>query len=716
MASPTVSGGINEPDPNLQVKSQKFPLLVRRCGAWAVEVSLIVFSGLIPFSIGQAVNRGPQSVPLNPIVASTSEAIARTLAIPIRDRNPRVAPLTNLFWTGALLAPIALAGWQLYLLAKTGQTLPKRWFGVRVVASGRPPGWARVLVRESLGRWGVPIGVAYTLWRLSGAYPDLLILTALSSFTLLGDGAVARLDSKRRTGHDRLARTFVVDALKPYPQPPTTNPFQGSDWTEEDAAIAAIVLTPETPSQKSANLWVWMRQHPGLTLLVVTTVGMVAVLGTFVGTQIYIQSQANLRDFKQRDDEVFLALVSKLSPATPNAATERRAAILALGAVNDPRATPLLVDLLGQEDNAAMLEVIQQALVSRGLKALPYLQRLNQAFSNDLDSMRFGGNAQEKQLVALRQRATQRAVAKILTVYSGSLNNIDLSRIDLGQTASGPTQFTLVLDKADLSGIRLRSASLTNANLQGVRFSGAGEDRRFGTFDDWIADLSGADLEGANLTGAFLSNAFMNRANFLRAILNKANLSMGSLSGANLSSAKLIGADLRQALLKDASLTGADLGTANLSGANLENARLSQVKAQGAQLQSTNLVESDWQGADLAGADLSDANLQNANLSSTRLTNGKLRNAQLQNANLRNADLSFVDFRGASLAGANFQGATFLGNKSPRSDQFIQSPSATSKTGRLQGVDFTETKNLSASQIAYICLQGGIHPRCPKKN
>ena len=423
-----------------------------------------------------------------------------------------------------------------------------------------------------------------------------------------------------------------------------------------------------------------------------------------------------MRDFKQRDDEIFLALVSKLSPAAPNAPAEKRASILALGAVNDPRATPLLVDLLGQEDNASMLEVIQQALVSRGIKALPYLQRLNQAFNNDLDSMRFGGNAPEKQLVSLRQRAAQRAIAKILTVYSGSLNTVDLSRTDLGQTASGPAQFTLVLDKTDLAGIRLRSASLTNASLQGVRFAGPGEDRRFGTFDDWIADLSGADFEGANLTGAFLSNVLMNRTSFVHATLNKANLSGGNLNGANLSSAKLIGADLRQASLKDASLTGGDLGTANLSGANLENARLSQVKAQGTQLQSANLTASDWQGADLSGADLSGSNLQKANFSLTRIATANLSNAQLQNANFRNADLANVDLRGANLAGANFKGASFLASKSPRSDQFIQSQQSSSKTGLLQGVDFTEAKNLGSNQVTYICLQGGIHPRCPKKN
>ncbi|MDB9515278.1 pentapeptide repeat-containing protein [Kamptonema animale CS-326] len=714
MASPTVRSDINQSNPSWQVR-RELPLMVRRCGAWAVEVSLIVASSLVPFTIGTLANNAIKSVPLNPAVAATSEAIAQTLAIPIRDRNPRVTPLTNLFWSGALIAPIAVAGWQLYLLAKKGQTSPKRWFGVKVVSeSGAPPGILRALARESLGRWGIPVGIAYTLWRISGAFPDLVILVGMSGLMLLGDGLATKFDPKRRTGHDRLAGTFVTDAGALSSN--TTNPFMGQDWSDEDAAIAALVLTPEASVDGSRGLWAWMRQHPGLTLLIVTILGMTSVLGTFIGTQIYIQSQANLRDFKQRDDKVFLALVNKLSPMSPNGIAERRAAILALGVVEDARAIPLLADLLGQEENPTLVDSIQQALVSAGPKTLPYLQRLNQALSNDLDSMRYGGNAKERELAAIRRRATQRAIAKILTVNRGQLNDADLSRTDLSQTASGPAQFTLVLDKGDLSGINLRSANLTNAILPGIRFYGAGADARFGTFDDWRADLSGANFEGANLTGAFLNNITMNRTNFLRSTLNKANLSYSILSGANFSSAKLIGVDLRQASLQDATFTGADLGSANLSRTNLEGARLGQVKAQGALFPETNLRKSDWQGADLSGADLSNANLQNADMTSVKLASANLSNTQLQDANFRNADVSLVNFRGANVTGANFKGAMFVTGKQNRPDQFIQSPPVNSKSGRLQGVDFTEAKNLEASQVAYICLQGGIHPRCPQKN
>lgn len=711
MTSPTVSSSESE-SPNFTTRTAQLPLVVRRCGAWIIEISLIASSSLVPITLGILANQDPTTtVPLNPVVTKTTEAISQVLAIPRSDRSPRVAPLTNLLWSVGILAPIALSGWQLYLLAKLGQTSPKRWLGVKVAdISGNPPGVSRVLVREGLGRWGIPLGIALGLWRLTGAFPDLLILGGMASLTLLGEALMARWDSQRRTAHDRLAGTFVIDSRQSI-----VNPFIDEEWTPEDQVIATIVVTPEEASQYR-GLWGWMRQHPGTTLLIVSCAGMTAVLGTFIGTQVYIQSQTNIRDFKQRDDQVFLALVGKLSATTPNITSDRRSAILALGAVNDPRATPFLKDLLAQEDNPALLEVIQQALVSRGIAALPYLQQLNQAVSNDLDSMQFGGNSKEKEFTTLRLRATQRAIAKILTVYSGGLNNITLERVNLSQTPSGPAQFTLVLNKTDLSGINFKNSNLSNGSLEGTRFVSAGDDKRFGTFDDWLADLSGANLEGVNLNNAQLSNISLTRANLLRSTLNKANLNGANLNHANLSSVKLIQASLKKATLKETSLTGADLGTANLEEANLERARLSQAKAQGVVFKGGNLSKSDWSGADLSGADLRSTQLSQVNFRGAKLIKADLRNAQLQDAQLQNADLSWVDWRGSQLKGANFKGAILINSKSGGGNEFISKPSAKDKTGRLDGVNFSEAKNLDASQIAYICLQGGIHPRCPQKN
>ncbi|MFM6400023.1 MAG: HEAT repeat domain-containing protein, partial [Planktothrix sp.] len=126
------------------------------------------------------------------------------------------------------------------------------------------------------------------------------------------------------------------------------------------------------------------------------------------------------------DNQVFLALVSKLAPNASTDVAQKRGAILALGAIKDPRAIPLLVDLLAQEENSVLIDVTQQALVSTGPQALPHLRRLNQALKNDLDSMQFGAENQEKELAGRRQQATQRAIAKILKVYGGFVQNVDL--------------------------------------------------------------------------------------------------------------------------------------------------------------------------------------------------------------------------------------------------------------------------------------------------
>ncbi|HEY9805779.1 MAG TPA: pentapeptide repeat-containing protein, partial [Candidatus Obscuribacterales bacterium] len=443
-----------------------------------------------------------------------------------------------------------------------------------------------------------------------------------------------------------------------------------SQWSEEDSAIAAIVLTPEK-RWRGQGLWYWMRQHPGMTLLIVSLSSVALVLGTFVGTQVYVQSQANRREFKQQDNQVFLALVSKLTPTATDAPDQRRGAILALGTVNDSRAVPLLVDLLGQEDNPTLIDAVQQALVSRGPDALPYLQRLNQSLKNDLESLRYGNNKKEYKLLALRQRATQRAIAKLLTIYSGQVHAADLSRVDLGRVDQGVAQFTLVLDQIDLSGVQLKSAVLSGASLQGSRFYGSGEDERWGTFDDWVTDLSGAELKDADLTGAFLSNTSMERTNLIRAVLNKADFSKARLSRANLSSAKLVAANFQNALLEGASLTGADLGNADFSQANLQGARLGQASATATKFQLANLVRSEWQGADLTGADFSQASLQDADLSSTKLAEANFRNAQLQNVSFRNADLSQTNLRGANVTGADFQGAIFTPPPAKPANQFI---------------------------------------------
>ena len=726
MATPIVRRSINQPR---RLGQQRLhPLLTRRCAAWAIEVSLVIASAVVPLAVGVYVNSTSTSarVPLNPAVAATEQVIAKILDLPAEDSKRNVAPFTNLFWSAALVAPIVLTGWQLYLLAKTGSTLPKRWLGVRIVtATGNPPGVTRILVREGVGRWGLPLLIAYLLWRYTAAFPNLAILAGLTGLTMLAEGIDYRFQRRsHRALHDLLAGTYVADVTGT-----TFTPFLSSSgesldqpsrretsyrWTEgdEDAAIAALVLTPE-PYKQQSSLWHWMRHHPRLTLLLVALFNVVAVLGGLVSTQVYIQTQANQRSLQQQQSQQFLVLVKQLSPKSPTTLGERRSAILALGTLNDQQAAEFLVSLLDQETGSGLLDVVQQSLVNTGPRAIPYLQRLNQSLSNKLESLRYDITPDRQALRVRRLQATQRAIAKILVIYSGKAHALDLSRTDLGQTVASSTPFTLVLDKIDLSGMLFRGANLNQASFRGSRFHGPGEDGRWNTYDDWIADLSGSQMKQADFTSANLSHVLINHANLMRAILNQANLSGASLRGTNLSGTQLVNANLRGADLENASLTGSDLGEANFQGANLYAARLSRVSAVSAQFAFASLTGSDWQGADLSGADLNHANLRNADLSATRLTGANLRNAQLENVNLRNADLGLADLRGANLAGADFQGAIFVSLIPTQPDQFIQTPTSNTRSALIDGVDFTKAKNLDVRQIAYICTQGGHHPRCP---
>ncbi len=734
MASPSINRSKNqEVGRSLPLRLRwVLPLVTRRCGALVVEVSLVAASALIPYTIGWYAKEHSKAdpVPLNPVLVSTEEAIAKTLGYPLREQlTQQVAPLTNLFWCAAVVMPVVVTAWQLYLLGKTGKTTPKRWFGVQVVtAYGTPPGLIRAIWREAVGRWGLPIGTAYLLWRYTGAFPDLGILLGLAGLMLLAESSVYLFNARRRTWHDKLAGTYVLDArqriasrqslgrghtvtleLDDGLQPPDQ---EVSRAQPSNRTVTTIVLTTQPPRRQPLNLWLWMRRHPGLTLLIIAFSSMASILGTFVGTQIYIQSQANWREFKQQNNQVFLGLVKQLSSIPGKAVEERQGVILALARLDDARAVPFLIDLLAQEKTPSAIDAIQQALVSKGPEALGPLQRLNQALQNDQETLRRRGTPQAQKLVALRQRATKRAIAKILTIYTGQFHNTDLSRADLSQLSTGPAQFTLILNNLNLSGINFRSAILSNASFRNSSFYGPGEDERFGTFDDWMADLSGADLKDADLTGANLTNVLLNRTNLIRATLNQAKLSNSHLAGANLSMAQLIGADLRQAALENVSLTGADLGEAKLARANLRGARLGQVKALGGEFVFANLSESNWQGADLSGANLSNANLHDADLSSTKLVKADLRNAQLQNAKLRNADLSMADLRGANLAGVDLQGAN-LATKPVQFNQFIEKPPSADSFARITGVNFAKVRNLDAEQLKFVCNSGGVHPECP---
>ncbi|NMG10120.1 pentapeptide repeat-containing protein [Brasilonema sp. UFV-L1] len=717
MATPSVRRSHQSSRTQEPGKSNSLPLASRRIAAWAVEMTLVVTSGLVPFGMGAYANSRSDlnRVPLNPLLVQTERAIARPLALPVSYGTRNVAWPTNLLWTIALLAPLTVSGWQLYMLAKTGSTPAKHQLGIKVVnAEGKAPGLKATLVREGLGRWGLPMSVAYFLWHNSFLFPSLGAFTSLVTIMLVLEARGFPWQQNRRALHDKLAGTYTVDATKPL-TPLSQRQTQGnqSQWTEKDEeeAIASIVITKEEPTQQP-KLWQWTRQNPNYTLLGVAVLSMSVVLAVLVSTQIYIQILRNQRATEQRNSQQFLALTKQLNPNSTATDTERQKAILAIGAIKDSQAIQYLVDLLSKETNPILVQTIQQALVEVGLNAIPDLKRMNQFLTGELEAGK-SGKASPPEVLQKRLQANQYAISKILNVDDDKSNTLDLSNIHLGQNSSGQSSFNLVLDKRDLWGIKFKAANLSFGSFKGSRFRGVGNDGRWDTYDDWIADLSQAKMTQANLTEASLSRVLMIRTDLSRATLNKANLVNARLTGSNLSSAQLEEANLQGAVLENVSLTGANLSNAQLKDADLYAARLGRVIAVGTQLSFANLTKTDWQGADLTGAYLDHSNLSHANLNATRLANAVLRSANLENANLRNADLSLADLRGANLKGADFQGAILTPGKQNQTEQFVQTPTLGVQSAVVEGVDFTQVKNLDAKQIAYICTQGGFHRSCP---
>ena len=717
----------------------KIPLGARRLAAWGLEVTLLAISTIAPFYLGLIANTRSveETVPLNPILMSTQDAIARTFFLPKRTLHKTVTPLTNLLWSAALAAPILLTGYQLYGLAKTGENWPKRLLGLQVVTlEGTPPGLDRAIRRELLGRWGIPLGGAYLVWCWSGAFPRLGILSTLAILGLLAEGLTAQLHRRRRAFHDYLAATYVIESQTIYSHGQGMTPTDGyspfrsgssllgkgaSDddaysltWTEAAGGLTSVVLTPQSMGRpRKLNSWRSRRfgRRFGFTLGVVSLMGLVGLAGGLGVMPRYRQQQTQWQDMAGRNDRVFLALVEMLTSNANPQAMEHRTAILALASSEDPRAISLVVDLLAQTNHREVMEATQQALVTIGPEALPFLKRLNQTLRNDQAALQSEESTQYT-TIALRQQTVKRAIAKILTLYSDQLHDADLSRTDLGQVKKGVSQFRLVLDQTNLAGVQLRGAILSGASFRKGRFFGPGEDARPGTYDDWITDLSGADLKEADFTDADLNQAIMQRSSLLRAILHRVDLSQANLMGTNLSSARLIGANLQRAILNDALLTGADLTDANLSHAVLQGARLRRASAVGAVLQVANLAQSNWQNADLTDVDLSGANLQSANLGGAYLKRANLSHANLQAARLRGANLTEITLQHANLIETDFQDAIFFTSRVADRDQFIRAILDDNITHQFEGVDFSQAYNLDNEQLTYICAQGGIHPAC----
>ncbi|MFQ4136373.1 pentapeptide repeat-containing protein [Nodosilinea sp. PGN35] len=689
-------------------------LSLRRLAAWGLELGLLVSAVALPWGLGEAVrqNSSADGVPLNPAVATVQGAIARPLGWSRQRLVTDVPPLTNVLWFSALVLPTALVGSQLYSLTTRGKTWPKAWLGLQVVAADRPvPGAKTVLVRE-LGRWGMPVVIAYGLWLGSGAFPSLPWLGGLAIACGLGAGATGQTRRSRLTWYDSLAGTRVVllrggqvpsryspddDQRDHLPNgAPAALPLVGLT-TEEHGGLRAIVLSPaESAAVLGPRGW---RQH---WPVIAAMAGVVVLAG--LGA---VWLDRRLPQTAGEGDALFLALVENLSR---NAASfgDRQAAALALASSQDARAIPLLVDMLAQTGDPALLDTLQQALVTLGPAAIPDLQRLNLALANDLLAL-----PPEQQLIPqLRQRTVKRTLNKILVLHSGSLNQVDLSGTNLSYVIESPDAFTLMLEQQQLAGVVWRNAVLFGARFRKAKFFDPGADGRPDTFDDWITDFSGSDLTEASLVAAHLRHTVFRNTSLLRANLSNSRAAYADFSGANASSAWFIAADVSHGNFNDTSLVGADLTDANLSQASLVAARLRQAHLAGATLAAADLSQADLTDANLSGADLTAVNLRQANLSNGRLQGADLSQANLESANLAGANLAGAVLNRANLTGVNLAGAQFFAAERSPEDAFVTTIAAPDPTTALQGVDFSKTLNLQGEQLEYVCQQGGVHPAC----
>ena len=694
---------------------QWVPTLGRRFLAWGLEAAIIATSIAAPLYLGGKVNQQSEhlSTELTPVLKVAQNTTARVLGLSPRSLPAKVNPLTNVLWSVSLGLPLALAVAHFYSIGRYGRSWPKQWLGIQVLAvNGKMPGWRRSLLREGLGKWGGPLVFAYGIWQVSGGFPGLVVLGGLSLLALLGENLTGLGNYPRRSWHDWLAGTCVVDQetgaiirlsnLWAEDIPPSSvsdKDSQALAWTEAHGGLTSVVLNPIEPE------WYGHRIRPsgiGLGL------GALLVLGGLAGIGSYHLLVASAQ-VDRREETLYVNLVSTLTNPELDAAA-RRAAVLALGNLPDERVAPLLVDLIAQTEDAEWLDALQQALVTRGADAIPPLRRLNQSLAADLAMP--NGVVRHRTLKIRLQTVNQILAKLILLETSDRPHSLDLSRLHLGHLTGENNSYTLSLANQDLAGIQWQGSILNRAQLQGATFFSPGSDNHPDTYDDSTADLSGADLTHANLTGTNLFLSRMVGSSLLHTTLNRANLALADLTRANLEQASLIQADLSQANLAEARLSKADLTEAHLPEANLDSARFLEVNAAGAQMAGTSLRGIAAKSATLTDVDLSDALLENADLTGASLKGANLSGANLRNANLRDADLRDVWLQDANLDGVDLAGAIFTEPTGASQQDFVTAVPEVLSRNKLTGVDFSGVRNLEPEQLTFICSQGAIHPAC----
>ena len=694
---------------------QWIPTLGRRFLAWSLEIAIVTTSIATPLYLGGKLNERVQEpqADLTPVLKVAQNTTARILGLSPRSLPTRVHPLTNVVWSVSLGLPLVLAVAHLYSMSRYGRSWPKQWLGVQVLAvDGKMPGWRRSLLREGIGKWGGPVVVAYGIWQVSGGFPGLVILGGLSLLALIGENLTGLGNYPRRSWHDWLAGTCVVDQetgaiirlSNLWAEDIPTSPMADSEsqalaWAAPHGGLTSVVLDP------AESGWSGSRIQPsslGLGLGVLLILGGLAGIGSY---HLFVDPAPA----DHREAALYTNLVSTLTDPELDASA-RRAAVLALGNLPDERVAPLLVDLIAQTEDPEWLDALQQALVTRGIDAVPHLRRLNQSLAADLA---MPNGAVRRRTLTTRLQTVNRILAKLILLETGDHpQSLDLSHLHLGHLSGNKSEYTLTLPNQNLAGIQWQGSILNRAQFQGATFFSAGNDNHPDTYDDRTADLSGADLTHANLTGTNLFLSRMVGSSLLHTTLNRANLALADLSRANLENATLIQANLSHSNLVEARLSEADLTEAQLTGANLESARLLEVNAAGAQMVGTSLRGVTAKSATLTDANLSGALLENADLTGADLKGANLSGANLSYANLSDTDLRDVWLQEVNLDGVNLAGAIFTEPVEASTQEFVTAVPESLARAKLAGVDFSRARNMASEQLAFVCSQGAIHPTC----
>ncbi|NJN21160.1 MAG: RDD family protein [Leptolyngbya sp. RL_3_1] len=280
--------------------ARRVPPLGRRGLAWGLELAIVVVGIAAPVYGGIVhTQRAEQqdaaaAVRLSPLLQIAQTTVAQTFGLPRRALRETITPLTYGLWSVALGVPVVLLGIHLYGLRRRGASGPKAWLRIQVITvDGQMPTGRQVLLRDGVGKWGMPLAIAYGLWRIAGGFPNLWILLGLSVLSLVAESATGVFNRARRPWHDWLAGTCTVDpetgaivrlthqlASEDTAIVPQPNSGGAITWAEDESGLTGVVLNtaPHWPEPQTPR---WRSLPPTLGILLLLAVGATSAAGGY---------------------------------------------------------------------------------------------------------------------------------------------------------------------------------------------------------------------------------------------------------------------------------------------------------------------------------------------------------------------------------------------------------------------------------------------------